>query len=170
MDIEFFKRDILPLKNKLFRYAKSILNNEELAEDVVQETLLQVWEKRNEIDAIKNIEAWCMTITRNFALGKLRLKSYQNKSLDILNDPIEPDLPPDKMLEKEDIINKIDEFVRLLPLKQKEIFQLRDIEGFSYQEISQITGHPLSDIKIAIYRARKTLKNQLQKIYEYERF
>lgn len=170
MDLENFKKDILPLKDKLFRYANSILNNKELAQDVVQETMLQVWEKRKKMKAIENKEAWCMTVTRNFALGKIRLKSYHNQPIDTEIDPAEPTLPPDKMLEKEDILKKIDEFVMLLPLKQKEIFQLRDIEGYSYQEISQITAYPLSDIKISIYRARKTLKNELQKIYEYERF
>jgi RNA polymerase sigma-70 factor (ECF subfamily) len=55
-----------------------------------------------------------------------------------------------------------------MPLKQKEVFQLRDIEGYAYQEISEITGYALNDVKVSLFRARQVIKERLNKIYAYE--
>ncbi len=170
MTIETFTSDILPLKDKLFRYAKSILNNEDLAKDVVQETMLKIWEKGNTASAINNMEAWCMTLTRNFALSKYRLKDNQNSSLDANIEVTEASDTPYQLVEKEDLKNKIDTLVSQLPFKLKEVFQLRDIEGYSYDEICEITGYTLSDVKVCIFRARKALKENLVKIYDYAKY
>ncbi len=170
MTLETFTSDILPLKDKLFRYAKSILNDEDVAKDVVQETMMKVWEKRKEADTIKNIEAWCMTVTRNFALSKYRLKDNQNSSLDSNIEVAEISDTPLQLLEKGDLISTIDRMVSKLPVKLKEVFQLRDIEGYSYDEICEITGYTLSDVKVCIFRARKVLKENLMKIYDYAKY
>jgi len=169
MTLEAFMSDVLPLKNKLYRFARSILNNEDLAKDVVQETMLKIWEKRLESGSVKNLEAWCMTITRNFALSKYRLKDNQASSLDIVsNFPLAGDSPYEK-LEREDIFEKIEKIISTFPVKLKEVFQLREIEGYSYKEIGEITGYELSDIKVCLFRARKALKENLLKIYDYEK-
>lgn len=170
MTLESFTSDILSLKDKLFRYAKSILNNDDLAKDVVQETMLRIWEKRDTADTIMNIEAWCMTVTRNFALSKYRLKDNQNSSLDAGAGISETGDSPLEKLEKTDLMHKIDRIVSQLPLKLKEVFQLRDIEGYTYIEISEITGYQLSDVKVCAHRARKTIKENLIKIYAYEKY
>ncbi len=162
-----FKEKVLPLKNKLFRYAFSILENKDIAGDVVQETFIKVWEKRHEIAEYKSIEAWCMTLTRNFALSKFRLKESRNVSLDVARETHDKNELPDQILEKEELIRCIDGIVAQLPYKQKEVFQLRDIEGYSYDMISQITGYELSDVKISLFRARKTIKEKLLKIQSY---
>lgn len=170
MTLETFTSDILPLKDKLYRYANSILKNDDLAKDVVQETMLKIWEKRKEVDSVKNLEAWCMTITRNFALSKYRLKDNQNSKLESgMAIAAITDSPYEK-LEKEDVIYKIDTIVSKLPFKQKEVFQLRDIEGYSYSEICEITGYQLSDVKVCAFRARKVIKEALLKIYAYEKY
>ncbi|MCK5467145.1 MAG: RNA polymerase sigma factor, partial [Cyclobacteriaceae bacterium] len=62
MMLETFKSEVLPLKNRLFRFAYSILGDHDLSKDVVQETMLKVWEKRNDLLTIQNLEAWCMTL------------------------------------------------------------------------------------------------------------
>lgn len=170
MTLKYFTSVVLPLKDKLFRYAGSILNNSDLAKDVVQETLLKVWEKRNEADSVRNMEAWCMTITRNFALSKYRIRDNRHNSLESGTEITEPSYTPYQVLEKEDMMEKIDQIVSQLPLKLKEIFQLRDIEGYRYDEISEITGYALSDVKVSIFRARKIIRENLQKIYAYEKY
>jgi RNA polymerase sigma-70 factor (ECF subfamily) len=170
MTLKYFTSVVLPLKDKLFRYAKSILNQEDLAKDVVQETLLKVWEKREEADTIHNMEAWCMTLARNFALSKFRLKDNQHSKLEFGADIAEPSYNPYQAMEKEDTMEKIDQIVSRLPFKFKEIFQLRDIEGYRYDEISEITGYALSDVKVSLFRARKIIRENLKKIYAYEKF
>lgn len=170
MTLKYFTSEVLPLKDKLYRYANSILNNADLAKDTVQETMLKVWEKRGEIDAIKNIEAWCMTITRNFALSKYRLKDNEHSKLEFGVEIAETSFTPHEKLERADMMIMIDRIVSGLPFKLKEIFQLRDIEGYAHKEICEITGYKLSDVKVSVMRARKAIKENLQKIYAYERY
>ena len=70
--LEYFKKEIIPLKNKLFRYAISFVKDVDEAEDVVQEVFLKMWNKRTELKKVKNVEAWGMTITRNHSLDVLK--------------------------------------------------------------------------------------------------
>ena len=170
MTLESFTSEVLPLKDKLYRYAKSILDNADLAKDVVQETMLKVWEKRNDTNTIKNIEAWCMTVARNCALSRYRLKDNQHSNLEFGVDIEEKAITPYEKLERADIMSLIDRIVNRLPFKLKEVFQLRDIEGYAYNEICEITGYRLSDVKVCALRARKAIKENLQKIYAYERY
>lgn len=170
MTIETFTSDVLPLKDKLFRFAKSILNNDDVAKDVVQETMMKIWEKREQTETIRNIEAWCMTVARNFALSKYRLKDNQNNSLEVGGEFQEKADTPYQKLERADVMDKIDEMVSELPLKLKEVFQLRDVEEYSYNEISEITGYQISDVKVCVFRARKAIREKLVKIYSYEKY
>ena len=81
MDVSRFKAEVLPLKNKLYRFALGIVKDEGLAQDVAQECLIKVWEKRSDIDLVNNLEAWCMQIIRNKALDKLRSKHLKKTDL-----------------------------------------------------------------------------------------
>lgn len=167
MMLETFKSEVLPLKNRLFRFAYSILGDHDLSKDVVQETMLKVWEKRNDLQIIQNLEAWCMTLTRNFALDKVRSKHHKTMALIENFDKENNEQSPYKMAELGNTMEVIDKIVGNLPLKQNETFQLRDIEGFSYQEISEITGYNINDVKVNIFRARKTIRTNLLKLNSY---
>jgi len=167
MMLEAFKSEVLPLKNKLFRFAYSFLNDHDLSREVVQETMIKVWEKRAEVDAIKNLEAWCMTLTRNFALDKLRSKHHKTVALHDDYELEYSEQSPYQLTEMGNTMEVIDKIVESLPLKQKETFQLRDIEGFSYQEISEITAYNINDVKVSIFRARKTIRTSLLKLYTH---
>jgi len=167
MMLETFKSEVLPLKNRLFRFAYSILGDHDLSKDVVQETMIKVWEKRNDLQIIQNLEAWCMTLTRNFALDKVRSKHHKTMALIENFDKENNEQSPYKMAELGNTMEVIDKIVGNLPLKQNETFQLRDIEGFSYQEISEITGYNINDVKVNIFRARKTIRTNLLKLNSY---
>ncbi len=167
MTIESFTSEVLPLRDKLYRYAKCIVGDADHAKDVVQETMLKIWEKRDEASHIQNMEAWCMTITRNNALVKFRLKDYQNTPLEVAGEFRDAGKSPVEALESSEVKAQIDSVIMQLPLKIKEVFQLREVEGCSYKEISDITGYELSDVKVCIFRARKLLQEKLLKIYDY---
>jgi RNA polymerase sigma factor (sigma-70 family) len=167
MMLETFKSEVLPLKNKLFRFAHSILRDDDLSKDVVQETMIKVWEKRSDLNRIQSVEAWCMTMTRNFALDKLRSKHH--KTIDLkegLNQEYD-EKSPYQLTELGNTMQVIEKIVSDLPLKQQETFQLRDIEGFSYQEISEITGYNINDVKVNIFRARKVIRINLLKMHTH---
>lgn len=164
MMLETFKEKVLPLKNKLYRFAFSILNDHDLSMDVVQETMLKAWEKRSEFRNIKNPEAWCMTLTRNFALDKFRSKYHKTVELQSDYDQEFADQSPYQKAESGNLIELVDRIASQLPQKQKETFQLRDVEGYSYQEISKICGYTIPDVKVSIFRARKVIRAQLLKL------
>ena len=134
-----FRNDVLPLKNKLFRLALRITLNREEAEDVVQDTMIKVWNAHERWQDLESIEAFSLTIARNLSLDRIKKKENQNDSIE--NEKIEqPDTastPSERMIQKDklDIVRKmIDE----LPEKQRSCLQLRDIEGKAYREIAEI--------------------------------
>ena len=77
-----FRNDLLPLQNELYRLALRITLNPAEAEDIVQETMIKVWNRRDQWDEIESIEAFCLTICRNLALDKMHKMENQNQSLD----------------------------------------------------------------------------------------
>jgi RNA polymerase sigma-70 factor (ECF subfamily) len=168
MMLETFKKEVLPLKNKLFRFANSILGDHDLSMDVVQETMLKVWEKRNDFMEIRNPEAWCMTLTRNFALDKIRSKYYKTLELKAQHDQEYDEQSPYQKTESEDTMKLIERIVEALPQKQRETFHMRDVEGYSYHEISEISGYSIPDVKVNIFRARKEIRAKLIKLKTHE--
>lgn len=77
-----FRNDVLPLKDKLFRLALRITLNREEAEDIVQDTLIKVWNSRNKWQQLDSIEAYSLTIARNLSLDRIKKMENQNGSLE----------------------------------------------------------------------------------------
>ncbi|MEO8934648.1 MAG: sigma factor, partial [Xanthomarina sp.] len=73
-----FLNMVMPFKDKIFRLAKRLLVSKEEAEDATQEILLKLWNNKTKIEAYKNVEAFSMTMTKNFCLDKLKSKHAQN--------------------------------------------------------------------------------------------
>lgn len=168
MMLETFKKEVLPLKNKLYRFAYSILDDHDHSMDVVQETMLKVWEKRANFGEVRNKEAWCMTLTRNFALDKFRSKYHKTLRLNPDFDQEYKEQSPYQKAESGNMMELIESLVARLPQKQKETFQMRDVEGYSYQEISEISGYSIPDVKVSIFRARKEIRSQIIKLQTHE--
>lgn len=155
---------ILPLKNKLYRYALRIIGNEMQAEDVVQEVLVKVWKRESEVGELENSEAWCMTVTRNLALDKLRRHKYTDdidQHLSISTDT----MTPEQSVISEDMMKIIHNAIASLPSGQNQVVHLREIEGYSYKEIANITDMSEDQVKVYLHRARITLRNKLAKYY-----
>lgn len=164
-----FQKDVLPLKNKLFRLALRITLNREEAEDVVQDTLIKVWNARDRWQEFDSIEAYSLTIARNLSLDCIKKKENQNDSLEEQNTERldeNTSTPSERMIQKDklDIVrNIIDE----LPEKQRSCLQLRDIEGKSYKEIADILSITEDQVKVNIFRARQTVKQRFQQFDRY---
>ena len=165
-----FRNDILPLKNELYRLALRITLNPAEAEDVVQETMIKIWNRRDQWDEIESIEAFCLTICRNLALDKMRKIEGQNQSLDeAVHDA--PDRSyssnPEEQAMQQDRIALIHRLIGQLPEKQRSAMQLRDFEGKSYKEIAAIMDVSEEQVKINIFRARQAIR---QKYFETEKY
>ena len=159
-----FKNDVLPLKDKLFRLAFRITLNREEAEDIVQDTLMKLWNQRDEWSAIQNMETYSMTICRNLSLDAIEKKERQNISLDeTAHDRPDISRTQDEELMKQQQLNTVMRIIGQLPEKQRTIMQLRDIEGKSYQEIADIMSINVSDVKVNLFRARQKVLGSVNK-------
>lgn len=165
-----FKRDILPLKNIIFRTALRITLNREEAEDIVQDCLVKIWKQTEEGAEIQNLESYALTISRNLALDRKSLA--HNRVISLVEEEHdtqdEHQLTPDEQLIKHESKSLIEQIVNSLPEKQRSIMQLRDIEGKSYKEIAGILSITESDVKVTLFRARQQVKEQYSKVSMYE--
>lgn len=160
-----FQHDILPLKDKLFRLALRITLNPAEAEDVVQETMVKVWNRRDCWGTIDNIENFCLTICRNLALDKTRHMGNQTLSLETEMEPSDNShhANPEEQVIQQDRIRLVRQLIDQLPEKQRSCMQLRDIEGKSYKDIANILQITEEQVKINIFRARQTIREQFKK-------
>lgn len=167
-----FRNDILPMKDALFRLALRITLSREEAEDIVQETLIKVWNRRDSWDTIESIEAFSMTICRNMSLDRLRLHDNQNASLDdddssIGSERLDSGFTPYERTVQREKVEIVRTLIDSLPEKQRSCMQLRDFEGKTYKEIAAVLGISEDLVKVNIFRARQTIK---QKFLEYDNY
>jgi RNA polymerase sigma-70 factor (ECF subfamily) len=164
-----FRTDVLPLKNELYRLALRITLNHAEAEDVVQETMIRVWNRREQWDTIENIEAFCLTICRNLALDRSKLAERQNASLDEGIDAADHsyNANPEEQTVQRDRVELVRRLISQLPEKQRSCMQLRDIEGKSYKEIAEVMGITEQQVKVNIFRARQTIKQKYSETEQY---
>ncbi len=156
---------ILPHKDKLYRYALHIVKDVMLAEDIVQEVLVKVWKNKTQLKAIENKEAWCMRVTRNLSLDKLRRKKKPVDNVDDHFSIADEGMTPDRKMQSDDTMSIIRSAINKLPESQRQIVHLREVEEYSYQEISDVTGYSIDKVKINLHRARMTLRERLESIY-----
>ena len=146
-----FRNDILPLKDKLYRLALRITLNSAEAEDVVQDTMIRVWNKRDEwpqFESIQKMEA-----------QNLELTSEVREMPDTLT-------PYDRLAQNEQI-QLVHRLVNELPERQRTIMQLRDVEGKSYKEIADILQITEEQVKVTLFRARQKIKQRYTEIEDY---
>jgi len=157
---------ITPLQERLFRVSKRLLVSAQEAQDAVGEITLKLWEKRNSLSSLQNLEAYAMTMTKNFCLD--RLKSKQGSHLRLVH--VNYEKATDSLsqdLEQKDSFSIVEKAMETLPEAQRLLVQLRDIEGLSYTEIEAVVSMKPTAIRVALSRARKTLKEHLVKNHAY---
>lgn len=157
---------VMPFKDKVFRLAKRLLVSNEEAEDATQEILLKLWNKNENIEDYKNVEAFSMTMTKNLCLD--RLKSKQAQNLKIVHSNYEDhNVSLHKQIELNDSVDWVSKIMDELPEQQKIIVQLRDIEDYEFDEIAKVLEMNETAVRVALSRARKTIREKLTKKHSY---
>lgn len=168
MDLQTFQDRVFPVKNKLFRFAFRLLGSSDDAKDVVQEVLIKVWSGREQLDQIQNMEAWCMRVTRNLSLDRLRAQQRRPEESIERGMYVQGDThSPLDSVELSESMKRIGELMASLPDKQRQVMHLRDIEGYSYNEICEILEIDMSQVKVYLFRARNAVREKLQKMDAY---
>ena len=168
LKLKEFTHKLQMLRKQLFRFAYRITGKSSDAEDIVQETYIRVWNKHQEGQEVNNLEAFCMRITKNLALDRVKSAHYRlTQELPQGHHHSPTTLTPYQHTSYQDLIQQIHQCVNTLPDKQQAIFQLREIEGLPYEEIAQKLDLPLNQIKVNLFRARKKIKTILEKYQSY---
>ncbi|MEZ2445993.1 RNA polymerase sigma factor (sigma-70 family) [Chitinophaga sp. W3I9] len=169
MSLDRFLTQVVPVRPKLYRFAFRLLGNEEDAQDITQDALMKVWDMQEKMAELQNMEAWCMRITRNLALDKIKARKYRmSDELDRAGElPATQQKSPHAVTEQNDVMEKVHVAINALPEKYRTILQLRDIDGHSYQEIADILDIDMNDVKVNLHRARKTVREKLQNLQVY---
>jgi len=168
MNLEAFETRVLPAKNKLYRFALRFLGNEEEAKDVVQEVLIRVWNGREQMNEIQNWEAWCMRITRNLSLDRIRsMNRKHTQPMEEAFHVLHQDLTPHEKTEQHESMQRINVLIASLPEKQRQVIHLRDVEGYSYIGICETLELDMNKVKLSLFRARNAVREKLVKINAY---
>lgn len=149
----------------MFRFALSILKEPDTAEDVVQDCLVKIWTKRSKLAEIENPEAWAMRITRNQCYDWVKTNRFTVLSDEEMNQPTNDQTDYQTLLT--DQMGWLEKVLDTLPLRQKEIYHLREIEEMTYQDIADILSISLSEVKVYLHRARTKIRSSIQKIEAY---
>ncbi|MEG0815659.1 MAG: RNA polymerase sigma factor [Mucinivorans sp.] len=153
MKLDQFNKCVDSYADNLYRFVLGIVRSRALAEDIMQDSYIKLWENRQKIMVGKE-KSYLFTVAYRASISALR--NVRNQT------PIE--VPIWAMAESEEYDNRTEIMWRTLDTmneNQRTVIMLFDWQGYSYQEISQIMGITLAQVKITIYRARMTLKEKL---------
>ncbi|MFA5330690.1 MAG: sigma-70 family RNA polymerase sigma factor [Prolixibacteraceae bacterium] len=162
-----FKTEVLPLSNKLLRFALQILQNEEEAKDVLQDIFLKLWQKRDELEKVENIEAFAMRMIRNRCLDTIRARRTVSMELVKKIKFQEDESSETDHLDQLDSAKLVKRIIGELPDLQRTIIHLRDIEQLEYEEIADATQLNVNAIRVNLSRARKKVRDEILKIQNY---
>jgi len=161
-----FLNIVVPFKDKIFRLAKRLLVSTEEAEDATQEILLKLWKNKEQIQKYKNVEAFSMTMTKNFCLDKLKSKHAQNLKI-VHSNYKDENTSLQKQIELNDSIDWVGRIIEELPQQQKMVIQLRDIEQYELDEIADMLDMNNTAVRVTLSRARKAIREQLTNTHSY---
>lgn len=155
---------IVPYKDKIYRFVLRMVNNEFDAEDIMQELAIKIWKYREKFSKLDNKEAWSMTVARNLAIDKIRNRNKRrHMAIEEAYDLSDSNKDPYEKLASDDTMSILQKWMNQLPENQRTTLHLREIDGMTYKEISEICDMSLEQVKSNIFRARKTLKELLEK-------
>ncbi len=167
MTAKDFKNNILSISNKLLRFAIQYLRDEEQARDVVQDIFLRLWQKRDELAKVENIEAFAMRMVRNRCLDVIRMNRsvpVEESKLRVLR---EGKTDPDREMELSETAQMVRKAIANLPEIQQLVMWLRDIEQLEFEEIAALTDIDVNALRVNLSRARKKVRDELLKHENY---
>jgi RNA polymerase sigma-70 factor (ECF subfamily) len=166
MNDKEFQYKIIPLKDKIFRFANRLLANSTEAEDVTQDILMKLWSMKQHLDKYNSHEALAIQSTKNLCLDRLKHEKTKKTKLSGLQHSY-PFNSVSDYADRYEIREMIQEAINQLPPLQRMIIHLRDVEGYEFSEIESALEMHENAIRVNLSRARTKVKEHLQKIMRY---
>ena len=164
MPASLFKQLLLPLYPRLQRVALRLLGNVEDAEDMVQEVYMKLWSKRDALPDVQDVEAYCVTLTKNMCIDRLRMAEVEKEDVDEVPTMLAATDDVEAQVERRDAVEQVKQIIETLPEHQQQVITLRDMEDCSFEEIAEQTGLTAVNIRMLLSRARKTIRERLKKL------
>ena len=164
MPASLFKQLLLPLYPRLQRVALRLLGNVEDAEDMVQEVYMKLWNKRDALPDVQDVEAYCVTLTKNMCIDRLRMAEVEKEDVDEMPTMLAAIDDVEAQVERRDAVEQVKQIIETLPEHQQQVITLRDMEDCSFEEIAEQTGLTAVNIRMLLSRARKTIRERLKKL------
>lgn len=172
-DINAFEKLVEAYQKKIYNICLRMIGSTDDAYDLAQEVLIRIYKSISGFKEQSSLSTWVYRITTNVCLDEIRkrkLKRTVSLDQDIRLDDSEikreiesDDPPPDELAEKKEIKKTVASAISMLNEEHRTVIVLRDIQGFSYEEIAKITNCPEGTVKSRINRARQALKIILEK-------
>lgn len=154
-----FNHIVLPMRNELLSYALSVTGSADNAEDLVQEVMLRLWNKREQLEAEDKLKSLAITMIHNLFLDQQRHESHTATMPEQIDIAVN-----DRSAELRDEARLIRNIVDQLPPLQQQIFRMKEIEGYTAEEIMQITGCSADNLRRNLSRARTKIRETYIKI------
>lgn len=167
MQLKEFENIVKEVQNPMYRMALSFMKDESSARDVVQDAIIRLWQNADKLEAVDNMVAWSLRITRNLCIDKKRKVKIVPTELDAAFGIMSTTPDPAKQTVIDDQMTVLDKAMSELNEKQRTAMVLREVEGFSYQEIAEAMEENINQVKILIHRGRLKLKAFIQKENQY---
>ena len=164
MNAEEFKQRFMPYHRMLYRVAFSLTGNVLDAEDLLQDTFMRMWQKREQLTSALVNEAYLIIMMRNLYMDRARVKTLDTSiPLESVNLPSDQNRPDDKA-ERRNEAFLMKELIEHLPQKEKDIIRMYLLDELSYEEMEACTGMKQGNLRQIVLRTRNKLKEQFTKI------
>ena len=164
MPASLFKQLLLPLYPRLQRVALRLLGNAEDAEDMVQEVYMKLWNKRDALPDVQDVEAYCVTLTKNMCVDRLRNAEAEKADVDEVPTMLAATDDVEVQVERRDAVEQVQRIIGTLPENQQQVITLRDMEDCSFEEIAEQTGLTAVNVRMLLSRARKTIRERFKRL------
>lgn len=162
-----FTRLVMPLRDRMFRYAQSLLLSSAEAEDVVHDLLERMWRDHERMETPQRIDAFVMTALRNRCYDRLRRRRADERRCEQVKLTAERATESDvSRWEARELVRRA---MAALPGRQREVLHLKEIEGFATREIADLIGCDEAQVRVILSRGRTALRGILQKMMNDER-
>ena len=155
-----FNIKVIPLRDKMYRFARTIMEDDSLAEDKVHDVMERMWLNRRNLDHYSNLEAFVMVSVRNACYDALRRKRIL-RNHDMLQDSIVEET------EIWDMRKMLHSAISLLDDRERTVVHLKDVEGYETSEIAEILSIQENNVRAVLSRARQELRKNIGKIMNY---
>lgn len=168
MTADEFKTLFLPCHRRLYRMAFRLTGSQQEAEDMVQETFLRLWSRRNDLSDIENAEAFSLITLRNIWLDNIRRLRPEISDSRPEDYPLADTTDIARDLEIRDTGRCVMELIGHLPDQQRTVMMMRDVSDMTFEEISDNTGLSPGNIRTLLSRARKNIREQYKRLLNHE--